>query len=77
MITWWTMSLLASFFLAVYIYSNQILKLSANVLMLYRGFGTFIVMIPLGVMFYERFSALFYALCAVQGLGVADRKSVV
>ena len=65
------MSLLASFFLAVYIYSNQILKLSANVLMLYRGFGTFIVMIPLGVMFYERFSALFYALCAVQGLAVA------
>lgn len=71
MITWWSISLIASFFLAVYIYSNQILKLPANILMLYRGFGVSLVMFPFCIIFYEKFSFTFYVLCAIQGLGVS------
>ena len=71
MITWWTVSLLASVFLAVYVYANQFLRLSSSVLMLYRGFGTAIVMLPFCILFYDKFSFIFYALCAVQGIGIS------
>jgi hypothetical protein len=61
-------ALLSSMITAVYIYSNQILRLPASLLMVYRGLVLFAVMYAVSIPFGISLSNKFYYLALIQGL---------
>ncbi|MFV0626846.1 MAG: hypothetical protein ACK5N8_05815 [Alphaproteobacteria bacterium] len=65
---WWAYAFVASFFLAMYVYCNQVFKLPAPLLMIYRGLGVFLLMLPFALTLSPQFGWLFYFLCAVNGI---------
>lgn len=70
MTLWWLYAVVGSLFLAMYVNYNQIARLSSLLLMMYRGFGVTLVMIPLAIILLPQagFGWQFYALCSLQGL---------
>ncbi|MDR1026207.1 MAG: hypothetical protein LBL47_02295, partial [Lactobacillus sp.] len=54
----------------MYVYCNQVFKLSSHLLMMYRGFGVAIIMFPMFFLIGGHFSWLFYLLTAIQGLSI-------
>lgn len=67
---WTIYALIASFFLATYVYYNQYAKLKPLTLMMYRGFGVTLVMLPIALVIlpHADFGWKFYLLSALQGL---------
>ena len=43
---WWLVSIFASFIFAMYIFANQVFKLKGSLVMIYRGIGAAIVLLP-------------------------------
>lgn len=76
MISWWVLSLIASLFLAVFVYYNQIAKLPSHLMMMYRGFGVAVIMLPVCLIVGVKLHPLFYIFSAIQGLfiGYIDNK---
>ncbi|MDD4556427.1 MAG: hypothetical protein PHE89_03755 [Alphaproteobacteria bacterium] len=68
MTLWWLYAFIASFFLATYIYCNQVFKLPAPLLMIYRGLGVFLIMLPFAFSLAPSLGWHFYLLTAVNGL---------
>lgn len=64
---WWIIALICSLFSAVYIYSNQIFKMHGQLLMVYRGIGSAVLLLPFMPLFSPVENWEFYALCTVQG----------
>lgn len=68
MISWWFVALISSMLTAIFIYSNQILKLPASLLMIYRGLVLFVIMYIVSIPFDITLSNKFYYLAMIQGL---------
>jgi len=64
---WWLIALICSLFSAVYIYSNQIFKMHGQLLMVYRGIGSAVFLLPFLPLFAPVENWKFYVLCIIQG----------
>ncbi len=68
---WWLVSIFASFVFAMYIFANQIFKLKGSQVMIYRGIGAALILLPF-TFFVDRVeNQTFYWLCIVQGFLIA------
>lgn len=68
---WWLVSIFASFIFAMYIFANQIFKLKGSLVMIYRGIGAAIVLLPFLPLIQGMDNQVFYYLCIVQGFLIA------
>ena len=71
MVMWFLFVMVASLFTAVYYFGNQLIRVSANVFMLYRGLMPVLVLLPflpwIGII--ETWQ--FYMCCVIQGVVIA------
>ena len=65
---WWILALCLSLLTASYVWVNQFLKIKGSVLMVYRGLGTALILLPCCFFFAPIHNLWFYALCIVQGV---------
>lgn len=68
---WWIFAIFASFIFAMYIFANQVFKLKGSLVMIYRGIGAGLVLLP-----FVFFAPLikdpnFYYVCVLQGFLIA------
>ncbi|MCQ2741517.1 MAG: hypothetical protein MJ210_05335, partial [Alphaproteobacteria bacterium] len=68
---WWLTSIFASVVFAMYIFANQVFKLKGSLVMIYRGIGTALVLLPFAFFITPIDSVVFYILCVFQGLLIA------
>ena len=68
---WWLVSIFASFIFAMYIFANQVFKLNGSLVMIYRGIGAAIVLLPFVPLIQGVDNPNFYYLCLVQGVLIA------
>ncbi len=68
---WWLFSIFASFIFAMYIFANQIFKLKGSLVMIYRGVGAAVVLLPFVPLIQGMADPNFYYLCLVQGVLIA------
>lgn len=68
---WWLVSVFASFVFGMYIFANQVFKLKGSLVMIYRGIGTALVMLPFAFLVPALDTPVFYYLCIFQGLVIA------
>lgn len=68
---WWLTSIFASVVFAMYIFANQVFKLKGSLVMIYRGIGTALVLLPFAFFITPIDSVAFYILCVFQGLLIA------
>ena len=68
---WWLVSVFASFIFAMYIFANQVFKLKGSLVMIYRGIGAAIVLLPFIPLIPGVADPKFYYLCLVQGVLIA------
>ena len=68
---WWLVSIFASFVFAMYIFANQIFKLKVSLMMIYRGIGAALVLLPFCFFINGIDNNLFYGLCVIQGILIA------
>lgn len=68
---WWVVAIFASFIFAMYIFANQIFKLKGSLVMIYRGIGAAIVLLPFVPFVAGVENPLFYYLCIFQGILIA------
>ncbi len=68
---WWLTSIFASLVFAMYIFANQIFKLKGSLVMIYRGIGTAIVLLPLCFFINPVHNTTFYILSVFQGFLIA------
>ena len=68
---WWLVSIFASFIFAMYIFANQVFKLKGSLVMIYRGIGAAIVLLPFVPLIQGVDNPNFYYLCLVQGVLIA------
>lgn len=68
---WWLVSIFASFVFAMYIFANQIFKLKGSLMMIYRGIGAAVVLLPFCFFINGISNNLFYGLCIIQGFLIA------
>ncbi len=68
---WWLTSIFASLVFAMYIFANQIFKLKGSHVMIYRGVGTTLVLLPLCFCIPPVPSVIFYVISVFQGLLIA------
>jgi len=68
---WWLTSVFASIVFAMYIFANQIFKLKGSHIMVYRGVGTTLVLLPFCFFIPPVSSAVFYFISVFQGLLIA------
>ena len=68
---WWLVSIFASFIFAMYIFANQIFKLKGSLVMIYRGIGAAIFLLPFVPLIQGVANPNFYYLCLVQGVLIA------
>jgi len=68
---WWLVSIFASFVFGMYIFANQVFQLKGSLVMIYRGLGTAIVMLPFAFFVTPLDIPVFYGMCIFQGLVIA------
>lgn len=68
---WWLVAIFASFVFAMYIFANQIFKLKGSHVMIYRGIGAALVLLPFSLMVDGVADSTFYWLCILQGFLIA------
>lgn len=68
---WWLFALCLSLLMASYVSLNQFVKIKGSLLMVYRGLGSALVMLPFVFFFAPIGNWAFYALCIVQGLVIS------
>lgn len=68
---WWLVAIFASFIFAMYIYANQIFKLKGSHIMIYRGVGAALLLLPFTLVIDGVDNHLFYWLCLAQGFLIA------
>lgn len=68
---WWVVAVFASFVFAMYIFANQIFKLKGSLVMIYRGIGAALVLLPFIPFVQGVGNPNFYYLCLFQGLMIA------
>lgn len=68
---WWLVSVFASFVFAMYIFANQIFKLKGSLMMIYRGIGAALILLPFCFFITGVDNNLFYGLCIIQGFLIA------
>jgi len=65
---WWLLAVALSLLTATYVSINQYIKIKGSVLMVYRGLGTGLLLLPLIFYFPVISNPIFYLLCFLQGL---------
>lgn len=65
---WWILAVALSLLTASYVWINQFLKIKGSVLMVYRGLGAALVLLPFCMYFPPIHNIGFYVLCVTQGL---------
>ena len=65
---WWILAIILSLLTPSYVYVNQFIKVKGSHLMVYRGLGTAVVLLPFTFFFAPIHSVAFYALCIAQGI---------
>lgn len=68
---WFIVAFLCSLLNAVFVYTNQVFKLSGPLFMVFRGIGQFLVLLPFFTFFHPVDNVLFYILCLIQGCIIA------
>lgn len=68
---WWLLALVLSMLTASYVWVNQFLKIKGSVLMVYRGLGTSLILLPCCFYFEPIHNICFYILCIIQGLVIS------
>lgn len=68
---WWVVAIFASFVFAMYIFANQVFKLKGSLVMIYRGIGTALVLLPFVPLVNGVENYTFYYVCLFQGLLIA------
>lgn len=68
---WWAAALGCSVLTSLYIYINQIFRLPGAMMMVYRGFGQVVMLLPFAFLFEPIDNWQFYALCTLQGFLIA------
>lgn len=68
---WWLLAMFLSLLTSAYVYANQLVKVKGSLLMIYRGIGTGLVLLPFCVFFAPIHNVAFYALCLTQGLVIS------
>ena len=68
---WWFFALILSLLMATYVGLNQIIKVKGSVLMVYRGVGTALVLLPFCGCFSPIHNFSFYFLCIIQGIVIS------
>lgn len=68
---WWMPAILLSLLTASYVYINQFIKIKGSQLMIYRGLGTFFLLLPFTCFFPTIQNPTFYILCIAQGLVIS------
>ena len=62
---WWLVSIFASFVFAMYLYANQVFKLKGSLVMIYRGIGAGLVLLPFAALVPGVENPIFYYLCVL------------
>lgn len=68
---WWMVAGLLSLLTASYVYVNQFVKVKGSQLMVYRGLGTFLLLLPFSCFFEPINNCAFFVLCVVQGFVIS------
>ena len=68
---WWLPAILLSLLTASYVYINQFIKLKGSQLMIYRGLGAFLLLLPFSALFPLIQNPAFYVLCIAQGIVIS------
>lgn len=68
---WWLLALALSLLTSAYVYANQLIKIKGSLLMIYRGLGTGLVLLPFCYFFAPIHNWAFYGLCIAQGLVIS------
>ena len=68
---WWLLALALSLLTSAYVYANQLIKIKGSLLMIYRGLGTGLVLLPFCYFFVPIHNWAFYGLCIAQGLVIS------
>lgn len=68
---WWLVAIFASFIFAMYLFANQVFKLKGSLVMIYRGIGAALVLLPFVPFVSGVENQNFYYLCIFQGVLIA------
>ncbi len=68
---WFLIAWVCSLMTAIFIYTNQIFKLSGPLFMVFRGVGQFLALLPFIILFEPIDNFAYYILCTVQGCLIA------
>lgn len=68
---WWVVAIFASFIFAMYLFANQVFKLKGSLVMIYRGMGAAVVLLPFVPFVSGVGNPMFYYLCIFQGFLIA------
>ena len=68
---WWIFAIVLSLLTSAYVYVNQFIKIKGSLLMVYRGIGTALLLLPFSFFFAPIGNWAFYGLCIAQGLVIS------
>ena len=68
---WWVFAFCAGLMTAMFVFSNQVFRLKGSMVMIYRGIGTALCLLPFSLLFTAPNNAYFYYLCIGNGLLIA------
>ena len=68
---WWLFAIILSLLTSAYVYVNQFIKIKGSLLMIYRGLGTALILLPFAFYFAPIHNWAFYGLCIAQGLVIS------
>ena len=68
---WWVFAFCAGLMTALFVFSNQVFRLKGSMVMIYRGLGTAIFLLPFCFLVTPPESSVFYYLCCGNGLLIA------
>lgn len=68
---WWVLAISLSLMMTAYVSLNQFIRVKGSLLMIYRGLGTALIMLPFIPLFAPIYNWGFYGLCLMQGLVIS------
>lgn len=68
---WWIFAFCAGLMTAMFVFSNQVFRLKGSMVMIYRGIGTALCLLPFALFVTAPSGANFYYLCIGNGLFIA------
>ncbi|MCM1324040.1 MAG: hypothetical protein NC218_07750 [Acetobacter sp.] len=68
---WFIVAIFCSLLTGIFLYTNQVFKLSGPLFMVFRGVGQFLALLPFVMLFQPVHNIAFYILCATQGCLIA------